>query len=304
MNQTEIAALFQMQPENAIAYLKQKHIAESWDWQDMLDDAHVSAFTIAKSAELDVATDIYQAVLKAAESGQTFSDFKRQLTPVLQQKGWWGKQTVPNPDTGELQNVQLGSPYRLKTLYLTNLQSAYMAGRYAEMTAAMATHPYWQYVTVNDGKVREAHRKLHGQVFAADDPVWDTLYPPLDYRCRCRVRPLSRSRGAALVQPSPKLESIIVDIGTNPATGEERYARRTGFRLPDGTFAAPSAGFNANQGKTFLQRTARMAVEKAQAAPPELAKVAVKEMMKQEKFRNALTLAQLQWVAELLGLNQ
>ena len=304
MNPTEIAALFQMQPENAIAYLKQKHIAESWDWQDMLDDAHVSAFTIAKSAELDVATDIYQAVLKAAESGQTFSDFKRQLTPVLQQKGWWGKQAVPNPDTGELQNVQLGSPYRLKTIYLTNLQSAYMAGRYAEMTAAIATHPYWQYVTVNDGKVREAHRKLHGQVFAADDPVWDTLYPPLDYRCRCRVRPLSHSQGAALVQPSPKLESIIVDIGTNPATGEERYAQRTGFRLPDGTFAAPSAGFNANQGKTFLQRTARVAIEKAQSAPPELAKVAVKEMMKQEKFRNALTLAQLKWVAELLGLNQ
>nr|DAN54361.1 MAG TPA: minor capsid component [Caudoviricetes sp.] len=304
MNSTEIAALFQMQPKNAIAYLKQKRVAESWDWQDMLDDAHVSAFTIAKSAELDVATDIYQAVLKAAESGQTFSDFKRQLAPVLQQKGWWGKQAAPNPDTGELQNVQLGSPYRLKTIYLTNLQSAYMAGRYAEMTAAIATHPYWQYVTVNDGKVREAHRKLHGQVFAADDPVWDTLYPPLDYRCRCRVRPLSRSQGAALVQPSPKLESIIVDIGTNPATGEERYAQRTGFRLPDGTFAAPSAGFNANQGKTFLQRTARMAVEKAQAAPPELARVAVKEMMRQEKFRNALTLAQLQWVAELLGLGK
>ena len=302
MNSTEIAALFQMQPENAIAYLKQKRVAESWDWQDMLDDAHVAAFTVTKTAEMDVAHDIYQAVLKAAESGQTFSDFKRQLAPVLQQKGWWGKQTVPNPDTGELQNVQLGSPHRLKTIYLTNLQSAYMAGRYAEMTAAIATHPYWQYVTVNDGKVREAHRKLHGQVFAADDPVWDTLYPPLDFRCRCRVRPLSRSRGAALVQPSPKLESIIVDIGTNPATGEERYAQRTGFRLPDGTFAAPSAGFNANQGKTFLQRTARMAVEKAQAAPPELAKVAVKEMMKQEKFRNALTLAQLQWVAELLGL--
>lgn len=304
MNQAEIAALFQMQPENAIAYLKQKRVTESWDWQDMLDDAHVSAFTIAKSAEMDVAHDIHQAVLKAAETGQTFDDFKRDLMPVLEKKGWVGRQTVPNPETGEEQMVTLGTPHRLKTIYQTNLQSAYMAGRYAEMSAATATHPYWQYVTVNDGKVREAHRKLHGQVFAADDPVWDTLYPPLDYHCRCRVRPLSRSQGAALVQPSPKLESIIVDIGTNPATGEERYAQRTGFRLPDGTFAAPSAGFNANQGKTFLQRTARMAVEKAQSAPPELAKVAVKEMMKQEKFRNALTLAQLKWVAELLGLNQ
>jgi len=91
VNQTEIAALFQMQPENAIAYLKQKRVTESWDWQDMLDDAHVSAFTIAKSAEMDVAHDIHQAVLKAAETGQTLRDFKRELAPVLQQKGWWGR---------------------------------------------------------------------------------------------------------------------------------------------------------------------------------------------------------------------
>ncbi|MDK4619649.1 phage head morphogenesis protein, partial [Kingella kingae] len=74
-----------------------------------------------------------QAVVKAAEQGQPFKDFERELTPVLQSKGWWGKQEHQNPDTGEIQNVQLGSPYRLKTIYLTNLQSAYMAGRYAEM---------------------------------------------------------------------------------------------------------------------------------------------------------------------------
>ena len=198
--------------------------------------------------------------------------------------------------------MQLGSPYRLKTIYLTNLQSAYMAGRYAEMTAAKDTHPYWQYVAVNDNRTRESHRKLHGRVYAADDPVWDTLYPPLDYRCRCRVRPLSRAQGEDKVLPSPQPETITVDIGANKSTGEQRYAQRTGIRLPDGTFVAPNAGFNANQGKTFLQRTARTAIQKAQSVPPELAKTAVREMMTHEKFRNALSLAELAWVAELLGL--
>ena len=198
--------------------------------------------------------------------------------------------------------MQLGSPYRLKTIYLTNLQSAYMAGRYAEMTAAKDTHPYWQYVAVNDSRTRESHRKLHGRVYAADDPVWDTLYPPLDYRCRCRVRPLSRAQGEDKVLPSPELEHITVDIGANKSTGEQRYAQRTGIRLPDGTFVAPNAGFNANQGKTFLQRTASTAIQKAQSVPPELAKTAVREMMTHEKFRNALSLAELAWVAELLGL--
>lgn len=302
MNADDIKAIFGMTPENAIEYLKQKRIDVSWDWQDMLDDAHVSAFTIAKSAGMDVANDIYQAVVQAAEQGQTLQDFERELTPILQSKGWWGKQDVANPDTGEFQTVTLGTPYRLKTIYLTNLQSAYMAGRYSTMLAAKSTHPYWQYVAINDSRTRDMHRKLHGRVYAADDPVWDSLYPPLDYRCRCRVRPLSRERGESQVLPSPKLETITVDIGENQATGEQRYAQRTGFRLPDGTFAAPNAGFNANQGKTFLQRTAQIALDKAQNVPPELARVAVQEMMTQEKFRNALTLAQLQWVANLLGL--
>ncbi|WP_095063546.1 phage head morphogenesis protein, partial [Kingella negevensis] len=290
----DIYLLFGMTPENAIAYLKQKRVDVSWDWQDMLDDAHVSAFTVAKTAGMDVANDIYQAVVKAAEQGQPFKDFERELTPVLQSKGWWGKQEHQNLDTGEIQNVQLGSPYRLKTIYLTNLQSAYMAGRYAEMVAAKDTHPYWQYVAINDKRTRETHRLLHGRVYAADDPVWDSLYPPLDFRCRCRVRPLSRERGESQVLPSPKLETITVDIGENKSTGEQRYAQRTGIRV-DGQFIAPSAGFNANQGKTFLQRTAQMAINKAQNVPPELARVAVKEMMLQEKFRNALTLAQLAW---------
>lgn len=139
MKPEDIQAIFNMQPEAAIEYLKQKHIDVSWDWQDMLDDAHVSAFTVAKTAGMDVAHDIYQAVRNAAETGQAFRDFQRELTPILQAKGWWGRQEAPNPDTGEIQNVQLGSPYRLKTIYLTNLQSAYMAGRYAEMTAAKDT---------------------------------------------------------------------------------------------------------------------------------------------------------------------
>lgn len=303
MKPEDIQAIFGMQPENAIAYLKQKRVDVSWDWQDILDDAHVTAYIVAKTAGMDVANDIYQAVVKAAETGQTLKDFEQELTPILQSKGWWGKQERPNPDTGEIQNVQLGSPYRLKTIYLTNMQSAYMAGRYAEMVAAKDTHPYWQYVAINDGRTRDSHRKLHGQVYAADDPVWDSLYPPLDFRCRCRVRPLSRSQGADKVLPSPKLETITVDIGENKSTGEQRFAQRTGFRLPDGTFVAPSAGFNANQGKTFLQRTARLAIQKAQNVPPELAKVAVREMMQQPKFRNALSLAELAWVTELLGLN-
>lgn len=299
MNPKDIKAVFGMQPEAAVEYLKQKGVDVSWDWQDMLDDAHATAFTVAKTAGMDVADDIYKAVVKAAETGQTFTDFSRQLTPVLQAKGWWGRQKVANPDTGEIQTATLGTPHRLKTIYLTNMQSAYMAGRYAEMTDSVGTHPYWQYVAVNDNRTRDSHRKMHGRVYAATDPVWNTMYPPLDFRCRCRVRPLSRSAGEGKVLPSPMLETQTVDIGTNEYTGETRYAQRTGLRI-DGKFVAPSAGFNANQGKAMLSRTASVAVQKAQAAYPDIARVALKTMTGNAKFKAALSAAELAWVLELL----
>lgn len=101
MKQDELKELFDqmfnMQPENAIEFLKQKKVVVSWDWQDMLDDAHVSAFTVAKTAGMDVANDIHQAVIKAAQTGQTFEDFERELRPILERKGWWGKKEGNKP---------------------------------------------------------------------------------------------------------------------------------------------------------------------------------------------------------------
>lgn len=299
MNPEDIKAVFGMQPEAAVAYLKQKGIAVSWDWQDMLDDAHATAFTVAKTAGMDVADDIYNAVVRAAENGETLTEFSRQLTPVLQGEGWWGRQEVANPDTGDIQTATLGTPHRLKTIYLTNMQSAYMAGRYAEMTDSVDTHPYWQYVAVNDSRTRDSHRKMHGRVYAATDPVWNTMYPPLDFRCRCRVRPLSRAAGEGKVLPSPTLETQTVDIGSNEYTGEARYAQRTGLWI-DGKFVAPSAGFNANQGKAMLSRMASVAVQKAQAAHPDIARIALKTMMGNAKFKAALSAAELTWVLQLL----
>ena len=224
MNPEDIKAIFGMQPEAAVAYLQQKGINVSWDWQDMLDDAHATAFTVAKTAGMDVVGDIYAAVVKAAESGQTLEQFSEQLTPVLQAKGWWGRQDMPHPDTGEIQTVRLGSPHRLKTIYLTNMQSAYMAGRYAEMMDAVDTHPYWEYVAVNDERTRETHRMLHGSVYAADDPVWDSPVPALGL-------PLPLPGSTLIAQPGRRPRAAQPAAG-NPNRGhrcQPIYRRRTPY---------------------------------------------------------------------------
>ena len=82
-------------------------------------------------------------------------------------------------------------------------------------------------------------------------------------------------------------------------TGEERYAQRTGIRI-NNKFIAPNAGFNANQGKSMLSRMAKIAVDKAQATHPDIARIALKTMMGNDRFKNALSTASLTWVLKLL----
>ncbi|MBA1302747.1 phage head morphogenesis protein, partial [Pseudomonas carnis] len=127
-NPADLKAIFGLEPEQAIAYLKSKGYAITWNWQEMVDQAHDISFTVAKAMRLDLLSDIRGALETALQSGQTLKQFIAELQPVLESQGWWGKQViVDSQGVGEM--VQLGSPRRLKTIYQTNLQSAYMAGR-------------------------------------------------------------------------------------------------------------------------------------------------------------------------------
>ncbi len=47
--------------------------------------------------------------------------------------------------------------------------------------------PIWEYHTVGDDKVRDGHKAINGKRFRFDDPVWNTIYPPNGFGCRCEV---------------------------------------------------------------------------------------------------------------------
>lgn len=87
-------------PKEAIAYLKAKGYAITWDWEEMWQAAHAKAFTVAKATRLDILEDIRKAVEKALAEGKTGAWFERELKPILQGKGWWGRQEHIDQGTG------------------------------------------------------------------------------------------------------------------------------------------------------------------------------------------------------------
>lgn len=252
----ELNALFDLPPTDAIDYLKKKGFKLGWDWHETLDDAHSRAFTVAKVARIDVLQDIRKSLITALETGQSFEKWKDNLTPTLQDKGWWGKKVVKNPE-GKDQEVQLGSPRRLRTIYDTNMQSAFSAGRYKAMLASTDTRPYWEWRHITIKNPRKQHLALDGCIFRFDDGFWSVAYPPSEWGCKCRViaRSASEVEGKDILDSEGHSTEIYERVGTDRQTGADVTVKRTQFNIPtkDGTLTfAPAVGFNGSPATSYL----------------------------------------------------
>ena len=79
-----------------------------------------------------------------------------------------------------------------KTHLETEYQSAMRIGsssrEYYSMLEAKDVFPFWEYLTVEDEHVRDSHKLLHGVILPYNDPLWNIIFPPNGWNCRCRVR--------------------------------------------------------------------------------------------------------------------
>lgn len=182
---------FKLPPADAIKYLESKGYEINFDWTDMIGPAHRKAFTVAGVIKADVLKDIHEACIKSEKEGYSYSQFKADIVPTLIKKGWYGKQTITRPD-GSTKEVDLSAPWRLKLIYNINMRTSMMAGHHKAMMQSTRMRPYWQYVAILDGRVREEHARLHGKIFHYQDPFWKTYYPPNGWNCRCRVVSISK----------------------------------------------------------------------------------------------------------------
>jgi SPP1 gp7 family putative phage head morphogenesis protein len=250
-----LSVRFDLPPREALEFFRRKGLKPTFAWQDMLREEHDAAFTVAKMLDLDLLSDVKELMDKAIAEGQLFKQFRESIEPMLFNKGWWGKQLMTDPLTGETKLVQLGSPRRLRVIYDTNLRTSYAVGHWAKIQANAKTQPFLMWDAVNDARTRPAHRAWDGLILPYDSPWFDTHWPPAGWLCRCKIIALSetdlRRMGKSGPDQTPPLD---LQPWTNPRTGVTEM-------IPAGVDPA----FAYNPGKSRLTHLKKALEEKSQA---------------------------------------
>ena len=158
--------------DEAIESFLARRLISPDEFRALSDAARTRAFTATRLATDTLRQRALDGLLEALRSGGTLDDFAAALQSEELSLG-----------------VTPSSQGYLETVYRTNIQASYGAGRYRQITSAAvaAARPYVEYRTAGDSRVRPSHALLDGKVFAQDDPGWSRFAPPNGFNCRCSI---------------------------------------------------------------------------------------------------------------------
>lgn len=239
----------------ALFHLQSKELLRGFSHLDVWIHEHAVAFTIAKMMDLDMLAEVKRVLIEAQQTGMPFGEFKKRLKPYLMSKGWWGEQVVTDPNTLKPQIAQLGSTRRLKTIFNTNMQTAFAAGQWQRIQATKQGLPYLRYNRSSAHQPRDSHRRYYGLVLPVDHYIWQYIFPPNGYGCKCTVSQLTRQqaeREGISPEPEIKWQEVVNkrtgEVVTVPAHITPSFAHNHGNRIQ-----ALEKLFGEKHGKNALQ---------------------------------------------------
>jgi len=201
--------------DEAIEFFRKKLNVPTATWKDLWKAMHARAFSVAGAMKTELIEDLREAVGKGITEGTTLAEFRKGFDDIVQKYGWAYKG---------------GKAWRTAVIFNTNLSVAYSVGHYAQMMDpdVLEARPFLRYVGSCSGEPRVEHMQWYNLVLPADDPWWDTHYPPNGWGCKCGVvshsaREVERlkreeSGGASPVKTrAPKIEKY---EWVDKATGE------------------------------------------------------------------------------------
>ena len=226
---TSNASALDLPFDEAIRFFRDKASVPTKSWSDVWDAAHSKMFMVAGANSEALVGDFKEAIAKALEQGTTLDEFRKDFDQIVKKHGWSYR--------GE-------RGWRSRTIYETNLSTAYAAGRYAKLTApdTLAVFPYWQYNHSGAVHPRVQHKAWDGEVYPAGDAFWTVAYPPNGFGCGCFVTPVSRSGLKRLGKEAPDRSPNLDQLGTDQPLGvDPSFAYNPGQAWMAQTAPGPTA---------------------------------------------------------------
>jgi len=165
----EVVNMFDIPYDEAIKYIQEKYPILYDDLDEITDEVTQKYFWVKESTSLELTKKIQKSLLTLLKNGGTFKEWKENYDANFKSMGL--------ESTGSY----------TETIYRTNLQSGYAAGRYQQQDSQKELFPYWQYVSIMDDVTTDICSELNGKTYKANDPIWNSIYPPNHYNERSSV---------------------------------------------------------------------------------------------------------------------
>lgn len=189
-----------------VAFFRSKlgNLVPTAKWDDLQKTQHDTAFMVAGALKADLLADLAMSIDKAISQGTGLEAWRKDFKAAVEKHDWHGW-------TGE--STKAGKAWRTRVTYQTNMQTSYAAGRFAQLQEG--GFDYWVYHHSDGVKnPRAQHLAWDGMARPADDPFWQTHYPPNGWGCQCyvtgaRSKEIAEMQGADFSKKPPEgLEGI------------------------------------------------------------------------------------------------
>ena len=195
-----------------IDFFRRKAEVGTRGWTDLWRDQHNSQFMVAGAMKADLVADLKKAVDSAIADGTTLQTFRKNFDAIVKKHGWAYKGN---------------RNWRTRVIFETNIRTSYAAGQYRQMTEPTfkKLRPFWKYDHSDFvARPRAHHLAWDGLILSADDPWWDTHYPPNGWGCQCQVEPLTAAAARRQgIGKAPALEPR--DVYVPDGRGSRRVVR-------------------------------------------------------------------------------
>ncbi len=179
--------------DEAVAWFRDKLVLTDEEFEAIEGASHAKAFTVAGVAQLDMVTQVWEELDRAVAQGDTLENFQKAVRQKL--AAAWGKDM----------------PWRVETIYRTNVQAAYSVGRWEQMNhpAVVKARPFRRYSAIMDTRTSSICSACDGTVRPVDDAWWNTHVPPLHHNCRSHIVTLSaeEAKREGVAEAAPQVEA-------------------------------------------------------------------------------------------------